>query len=431
MKKKFSFINKFFKDKFIMESDVDITDDCAVLYRRNVVIKNIIFFSNLIYTAIFAILSIGQQSNWVVTIIFFPITFAVNYTLKKLIAPNPNDINKQTIASYFCVIYMFVTAILLYIKMMLGPDSIYKDSSYILIYYSLVVISLYQSPTIIRNIAPYLFAGVTILHFVITYDVIHADYATNNIFSFLKAFFKSEEFRDICLRSVMLGAFMIVLYSIVSFSNGIQIQRKEELIKRKQVQDDFTKVVTEMFDVTLNGNQIPEDEHHLGPLLESMVEKLASLCSFTPDERVELVKYSTIHLNAKVDLDTSGIIDKDEQFLKLRNQTSLGNIIVKRLELRRKCEDIIRAHEEGWATDNFIKKNKEIQNDRRSQIVLLCDLYITMRSPKNYKRAWSHTRSIELISKEYNMYFDSEIVDRFIKFETDFDDLFNNYKEEI
>lgn len=429
MKKKFNFLSKFFIDKFAVEADVDITDDTQMLYRRNIVIKNIIFFSNLIYTAIFALLSIGQQSNWVITIICFPITFVVNLTLKKLILKNPKDMVKQQIASYFCVFYMFVTAILLYVKMRMGENTIYSDASYILIYYSLVVISLYQSPSLIKNVAPYLLVIVTILHFVTTYDIIHADYATD-ILSFIKEFFKSKEFRDIAIRTVLLIAFLIVLYSIVSMNNKIQNQRKEELIKRKAVQDDFTKVVTEMFDVTLNGNQISKEEHMYGKLLEQMVEHMSSLYGMTPKDIDDCKYYSTIHLNGKVNLDVSNIEDKDQQFLELKNQTNIGNIIVKRLELRKKCEDIIRAHEEGWATDAFIRKNKEIQSDKRSQIVLLCDLYMTLRSPKNYKRSLGHTKSMELLENEYKIYFDDDIVERFIKFASDFDDIYNNFKEE-
>ena len=40
----------FFKDKFGFESGIDITNDNQVLYRKNFVIKNIIFVSNLIFT---------------------------------------------------------------------------------------------------------------------------------------------------------------------------------------------------------------------------------------------------------------------------------------------------------------------------------------------------------------------------------------------
>ncbi|MGM9971319.1 MAG: hypothetical protein ACI35W_02785 [Anaeroplasmataceae bacterium] len=418
----------FWKNMFSIEQDVDITDDTAMLYRRNIVVKNIIFFSNMIYTGIFALLSFGTPSNWVMTIILLPLSFVVNHTLNNLILHNEHDMIKQQIASYFCVFYMFLLAIVLYVKMMTGTDAIYRDSSYILIYYSLVVISLYQSPKMIKNISTYLLALVTILHFIITYDIIHKDYATN-LMDFFKKFFVSDEFKDIILRTIMLGAFMIVLYAITYMGNRIQEQRKQELLKRKNVQKDFTKVVIDMFDVTLSDNQIKEDEHIQAPLLEMMSRKLASIVGLTPDEIEQAVSYSTIHLKGKIDLDVENIEDQDEQFEKLRVQTGLGNIIVKRLELRRKRDDIIRAHEEGGNSELFINKTKEIQNDRISQIVLLCDLYITLRSPKIYKRPLSHKVSMERITNDYKIYFDFEIIDRFNRFSNDFDEIYGNFKE--
>ncbi|MDE5715799.1 MAG: hypothetical protein K2I42_06655, partial [Anaeroplasmataceae bacterium] len=51
--------NKFFSNAFGFESGIDITDDTKVLYRKNIVIKNIIFVSNLIFTLMFAFLSFG------------------------------------------------------------------------------------------------------------------------------------------------------------------------------------------------------------------------------------------------------------------------------------------------------------------------------------------------------------------------------------
>ena len=67
----------FFKDKFGFESGIDITNDNQVLYRKNFVIKNIIFVSNLIFTFLFTLISFGDSSNWLLTLLLFPVTFFV------------------------------------------------------------------------------------------------------------------------------------------------------------------------------------------------------------------------------------------------------------------------------------------------------------------------------------------------------------------
>ena len=77
--------NKTFDNLFGFESGVDITDETKVLYRRNNVIKRIIFLSNLVFSGLFALLSFGESSNILLTIILFPLTFIVNAGLKKTI----------------------------------------------------------------------------------------------------------------------------------------------------------------------------------------------------------------------------------------------------------------------------------------------------------------------------------------------------------
>ena len=75
----------------------------------------------------------------------------------------------------------------------------------------------------------------------------------------------------------------------------------------------------------------------------------------------------------------------------------------------------------------LIVKTRVIQNNRDSNIILLCDLYITLRSPRNYKRPYSHEVSMNLIQNEYSIYFDNDIIDRFSRFSNDFEELYNSY----
>ncbi len=425
-----------FSKLFAVEYDVDITDDTAMLYRRNIVVKNIIFFSNIVYSIIFMILAFADKStsNFAITLILFPLSFVVNKTLNKFVNGDEKDMVKQTIASYICVFYMFVVSIMLYVKMRvftenaLGGQPIYSDAAYVLIYYSIGVISLYQSPKLIKNIAPYVLAVVSCLHLSTTYDIVHASY-TKSVLAFVKGFFVSDEFKDILVRTLLLAAYLVVMYSLADITSKQQLQRKVELIKRQTVQDDFTKIVTDMFNVTLNFNQITEEERLQGPLLEKMVVKLSDVIGLSEEETLKNKNFSTIHLNAAVDLDTSNITSNDEKFKKLREQTSIGNEIARRLELRRKAEDIYRSNNEGWSSEEFVAKTKQIQNNRDSNIILLSDLYIILRSPRNYKRTYSHENSMKLIREVYYIYFDNDLIDRFERFGKDFEELFNNYND--
>ena len=52
-------ILSFFERNFSFEHGVDLNDEVEVLFRRNIVIKNIIFVSNIVYSIILFLISIG------------------------------------------------------------------------------------------------------------------------------------------------------------------------------------------------------------------------------------------------------------------------------------------------------------------------------------------------------------------------------------
>lgn len=413
---------------FGFEKGIDIADDCQVLHRKNIVIKNIIFISNLVYTGIFMITSFDNSSNWVVTIILFPVTFLTNAMLKKMINKEPGNYLRQEIAMYMASFYMFLSAILLYVKLNVGGTSPYylSQAGYMLLYYSLVVVSLYQDRKMLKLVFQWLIIIVTILHFTVTYPIINQPYATDLV-SFVSNFFISIEFRDIFLRTVILILFMVVLYSIVSISSYMQEERKHELIKRRQVQRDYTDVVTEIFNVTLNDSSRNEDDKKEIMMIGEMSRKLASLMGEAIEVCNEVYDFSLIHIKSNVNFSKPGESRDDEAFKELKKQTDLGSMIVKRLQLERKAEDIIRAHMEGSNSEEFIKRMRQIQNVISSQIILICDMYVSLRSIRSYKKAYNHKVSIQYLEEQFRIYFDPQIFDRFIRFQDDFEKIYDEF----
>lgn len=413
--------NTFFIKHFGFESGIDITNDKQLLYRKNVVIKNIIFVSNLFYTLLFTIISFGDNSNWLLTVLFFPITYFVNSTLAKLIKKGPDDELSQIIAQYASCFYMFLSSLVIYIKLKNGTQVYLQESGYILLYYSLAICSYYQDKNMFKNICKILFILVTFLHFTVTYNVVN-EYQGHDFIYFLQNFFTSNEFKDIILRTILLFLFMVVLYIYVSMTNYMQNERKKELIKRRDVQEDFTNVVTKIFDVTLQqGSKTQEDIKNIR-LIADMSKKLASLMSLDPDECEKIYKFSTIHIDQEVSFHPEGT--EDEKFEKLREQTELGSSLISRIQLERKSEDIIRATLEESDDDEFRQAMNKIQNDSNSQIILICELYVILRSSKSFKRSYNHSKSIMYMKDHCHYYFDPILFDRFMKFETDFDSIY-------
>ncbi len=414
-----------FDSMFGFESGIDIANDTEVLFRKNTVIKNIIFLSNLIYTFIFMIVSIGDQSNWVLTLICLPLTFFVNNFLKGMIYKNPKDLLKQQIAMYIACFYMFLTAILIYFKLKTGSESYLGEVGYILLYYSLVVCSLYQDKKMLKNVFQVLLIIITVLHFTLTYNIVGEEYA-NDLLGFIQNFFISKEFRDIFLRTIILCVFYLVVYAIVSMTGYMQEERRKELLKRREIQEDFIKVINEIFDVTLNQNVRSNDDIMQINILSNMSNKLASIMGLNPQKCNEIKEYALCHVTLNINFKKQDNMNEEEYFELLRTKTTSGSIVIRRIQLERKTEDIIRAHMEESNNDEFSMKMKSIQNNLESQIIMLCDMYITLRSIRSYKKAYSHRITMQYLEEQFKEYYDVNLFDRFIKFQHDFEEIYDN-----
>ena len=413
---------------FGFEQGVDITNDVAVLYRRNVVIKNIIFISNLMYSVMLLILSLsslGQVSDWFFTVVAFPLTYVINKLLRKLINMDPNDKTKQMVAMYVAGFYVFFSAILIYARLYQNPY--FETGAYILMYYAVVVISLYQDKRVLASGFQALLALLTVIHFLWTYNI-YGLASGQSIQEFIPYFIRLPEFSDILLRTILFILFYFVVYAIVSMGQYMQEERKQELIKRRQVQKDFAHIVGDLFSVVFSSSHILMDKRHAYQV-QQMGEKMASYYGIKEDEIKQMNQYSMVHLEFQEikNLDLDMQITEEKTYDQLKEKTEQGALIAKRMQLAQKCLDITRAHLEGTADEKFLQDMLVIQPEISAQIILLADLYITMRKSKPYKRPMPHSQVLKLFSNELGNYFDYDLKERFLKFHDDFAEMFNNF----
>ena len=413
---------------FGFEQGVDITDDVAVLYRRNVVIKNIVFVSNLMYSIILFLLSLstqGQVADWVVAFVAFPLTYVINKFLKKLINMDPHDKTKQSVAMYVAAFYIFFSSILIYAR--LYEKEYFETAAYILMYYAVVVISLYQERKLLSSSFQGLLALLTVIHFIWTYSI-QGLVGEETIIEFLPRFVRMPEFSDILLRTLLFILFYFVVYAIVSMGQYMQEERKLELIKRRQVQGDFSHIVGDLFSVVFSSSYTLMDKRHAYQV-QQMSEKLADYVGLPSQKKTEMNQYAMIHLQyqeIKNLLNDMNSFDEKSYDI-LKEKTELGSKIAKRMQLAQKCEDIARAHIEDTANEKFLKEMLVIQPEIEAQIILLADLYITMRGPKPYKRPMAHNIVLKSFQTELSNYFDYDLKERFLKFNDEFAEMYNNF----
>lgn len=431
-KRKFWDLKSLGKDIFAkffgFEQGVDITNDVAVLFRRNVVIKNIVFVSNIMYTLILLVLSFSseaQVADWVITVMAFPITYVINKLLKKLIFLDREDKTKQSVAMYVAAFYIFFSSVLIYAR--LYTLEYFETGAYILMYYAVVVISLYQEKKLLSSSFQGLLALLTVIHLIWTYNF-HGLVGGQSFVEFLPNFIRLPEFGDILLRTLLFMLFYFVLYAIVSMGQYMQEERKKELIKRRQVQTDFSHIVGDLFSVVFSSSYTLMDKRHAYQV-QQMSQKLADYYGMNQDQISSLNDYAMVHLQyQEIKHLLNDISSYDEKaYDMLKEQTELGSKIAKRIQLAQKCEDIARAHIEDTANEKFLKEMIMIQPEIESQVILLSDLYITMRSHRSYKRPMAHSIVLKQFQGELGNYFDYELKERFLKFHDEFSEMYNNF----
>lgn len=446
-------IGRRFIELFNFEADVDILDTTSVLFQRNKVNRRILIIINIIFI-LFTFIG-NQNPNYIVIAGFGVVMFTINRTMRRIINEKPRTLLKQQMAMYIGSIYILLASFAVYIKLRVSAgnanigelvglsdadgiirymtDISISQAGYLLIYFALVVISLYQDATLLRILFRWVLVVMVVVHIVIMYPLYAIpDGTITGIYNYL--FVTNQNITiDIILRTITLVVFYIALYSSVSIGQMMNNRRKEEMIKRREMEQDFTAVVGDVFDVigvfnshTINQNK--EDVHRVAEL----ASRLANILGLSSHVCTEIYEYSVIHIDKVNDLSILEYEGKEtlteKDYSVIREKTILGSVVIKRLQLNQKSEDIVRMHFEKTIDQNFTEKMKRVQRSQEGQIILLAEIYDVLRQERNYKSALKHKRAIDLLQLEFKEYFEPYILDRFLKYQMEFEAFYEKYK---
>lgn len=459
-KEKKNFVKSIFAKFFGFETGLDLTDDIAVLKRKNQVIKNIIFLLNIfffimmmVYSSLmqFAIGSgnkVSKVFNWIITGATFPLTFLINFFLKKLIKKGEAEdrsynLAKQQIAMYFAVVYLFIATLIFYLKINIAWENnqsienpIYRKTfeafSYVMFYLALLVCSFYHDKKLMFNASLIMFAVLCLVHFFLTHNMIgliKADRSNPEVW-------KSNimiAVSDIVLRSLVFILYSAVLYSVTAMSYHVQSERKKELLKRKNVESDFKIISNTIIDFV---KMSPSDYFAPKDVLNvlKIENHLATLAALNNEQKNHLEEFSQVHLRASEIISqeddvynfmSSSAKDSSDYHETLKDKTVLGTMIIRRVQLTQKAEQLIRSYVEK-SLDFKLIENNGVKKDLAEDIVLLSEIYYRLRSPQKYKEPYRHQDSIEIIKNNFFKVFDENLINIFLSFEQDFNEIYLN-----
>ena len=441
----FSLIFGKIGEQFNFEAGVDILDDTSVLYRRNKVIRNIIRITNIVFL-IFTLIG-SQNPNYILIFGFWIVMFAISTTLKRIIKEQPRTLLKQQMAMYIASVYILIASLAVYIKLRVGAGNLDPASNaeinetifnlfsitqagYVLIYFALVVVALYQDARLLRILFKWVLVIMTVIHVTIMYPLYAYASSLESLYTYLIVT-HPEVSVDILLRTLLIIVFNIALYSSVAIGQMMNDKRKLELMKRRDMETDFKAVVGDVFDVigVFNSESYRAEEAlDTATRVAEIASRLGNVLGLSPNVCTEIYEYSRIHVDRTEDLsiedyEAKGVLTEDD-YSEIRDKTILGSVIIKRLQLNQKSEDIVRAHFEKNVTPEFKERMKRVQRSQEGQIILMAEVYEILRQSRNYKTELTHKRALELLQLEFKDYFEPYIIDRFIRYSSEFEDYY-------
>lgn len=424
-----SFIKKFFRERFSFDFNVDITNKASVLYRRNCVIKNIIFLANLVFV-FFSFIGISNK-NYIITIVFFLLMTGLSLTIKSMLKKKKEDYQHQKIIMYTQSFFVLFLAIVLYVKVWLGyyfknnganfeqAELLVTQAVYVLIYLTFVIMSLYQNPKHLRVMFFWSLISITVIHLTLVHPELyqHAD----GLKEFLKFMFIDNKLIgiDLLLRTIVFIVLFASLYSSATISRYMTEQRYNELNRRVGVENSFAAVVENVFEAVrvYNSSTNIDEQIKNVPKITRVAKEIGNALNFSRDNLQVLSDFSKVHVDKIGILSTEKYEEvNDENIEEIMAKTHLATQIIKRLQISRRAEDVAQAVYQNRVSFDLKNSLSKMDNDKFTQVILLSEIYVILRSDRDYKSKQNHKRSVELILKGFTRYFDEDILIRFDKY---------------
>lgn len=391
-KVKESFLN------FIMfkTKPVDQLDKKMVILQKNMLVNRVLFITN-IFVTVFVISKFNEITAGESISLLLP-TFALNILLSYFVKSKNPTVEKQTVGMYIVTLVISYLAFRVY-------DVHQAQYTYVVIYYAVAVIALYQN----KNV---MILGDVLIFFIATY--FHLNVIKVSTY-------------ELTVYTLFLLLYMIVMTAFVIVSENLDNERKKELEKRHELETEFNKTVNGIFNTIHEVNELNLEENDSRVFrVGLMAKKLAQLLQLPDKKCKEIFDYATL-IGTERDFQgvNNGGVDIYKDYENIYHKILIGNNLIRRLNLSFKCDEMVRGRFEKWGGSSRFKKLKPEDSTIENQIVLLLDTYDNLRGKSTYKKSLVHSKAISEIKSSFSHFFDESILEVFFNNDFEFEIIFD------
>jgi HD-GYP domain-containing protein (c-di-GMP phosphodiesterase class II)/CHASE2 domain-containing sensor protein len=165
--------------------------------------------------------------------------------------------------------------------------------------------------------------------------------------------------------------------------------------------------------------------------------RLAGKMEMPPDFIEKITLASAMHDIGKIGIPDDILLKPgqltEEEFEIIKRHTIIGSKILSGSEypMIQISSTIALCHHERWDGTGYPKGLKGQDIPIEARIIMICDVYDALRSPRPYKPAFDHQRTFQMITKgdvkTIPEHFDPDVLHAFIQIAPTFDDIFNEH----
>lgn len=223
-------------------------------------------------------------------------------------------------------------------------------------------------------------------------------------------------------------------------------QRLEQLVEEKVREISSSQMATIYALIKLSESRDDDTGAHIertASFCRLLAEKARSVTEYAnaiTDIFIETIyKASPLHDIGKVGI-PDGILLKpgkltEDEFTIMKSHVQIGYDTLSKVgqqydknDFLKMGMDIALYHHEKWNGSGYNKGLKGGNIPLCARIMALADVYDALRSKRVYKEAFSHEKSIEIMSSSKGSHFDPVLVDVFIRHQEEFKSLFESIK---
>lgn len=215
----------------------------------------------------------------------------------------------------------------------------------------------------------------------------------------------------------------------IMISTALEEEREKLLsLNKKLTQTEDVTIYALAYQAELRdsvtGNHIVRTSKYVELLTTELMKNDKYKDYISVEYKTEIVKSAPLHDIGKVGIPDNILLKEgpftDEEFDIMKKHCEFGADIIRKAMSKLKfksfleiAEQLVKSHHEKWDGSGYPNCLKGEEIPLSGRIMAVADVYDALRSKRQYKEAFSHKKSCQIILKDSGTHFDPEVIRSF------------------